>query len=211
MRNVSLLLFSLFLLSISTSAQEKGYVLPGIATHVSGNAGVGPDGWRVSEGGIVPNDPEYNCDRLSTEEPPYSGTLGVNVMYSRDINDFKKYERAYSPAFFKNYWTEEQKGPGPLGTVSVGGLTISEEGAALVGYYVLEVGGDCVQTKNPTRKELVFHAHWVNGTTALDFEAARVSPGHAKKYLQDVIGKIKTLDYSSVKTGVYAPPEEAPE
>lgn len=200
MRNLWLFLFSIFVLSISTSAQDKGasfkgYAMPSAATRVTSMAGNQGGSVSLTEGGEVPVEAEYSCDKLPTRT--YKGNVGISLGHEppRPYSDFRKLQEMKTAALKKEYADK--------------GATIEEVEGTSVMYIVTKK--PCIEGYNPTMKVLDFIARWSNDTTAVDFQASGVKPETAKRYWLEVLGKIKKLDYNSIKSGMSVPPEEPPE
>lgn len=193
--------------TLSAQTTNINHVLPASATEVTSNVSNTP-GYMVSmqEGGNVPGEDKSTCD--GNANGVFKSTVGLSLQHYYDPQQLKQMGAAYASiggmkgVFIKGSETDYQdydKGmrPGPI--LKKGPLLTEESQGATVSYFTITYG--CVQSKNPSATRTIYKAMLVteDNYVLITNEIYSVNAELARKYADEMITKIKSLDYRNLK------------
>ena len=207
MRHLPMLFFTIATIcSVSAQSTDTNYALPSNAMEISNNVSNTP-GFMLSlqEGGTVPSDSKSTCDGKT--DGTYKSSVGFTLQHYYDKEQLKQMNDAYtSMGGMKAYYlktiqsgydsTEPGLYQGPV--LKKGKLEVSESQEAVVSYYTITYG--CIQNSNPTATKTVYNVMLLTDNDYLQIanEIYSANVEIAKKYADEIIAKIKALDFEKV-------------
>jgi hypothetical protein len=207
MRHLIILLSAVTVINTLSAQSTTNYALPANATEVRNNVSNTPEYMlNLQEGGTVPGEGQSTCD--GETNGVFKSTTGLSLQHYYDEEQLKQRNTAYASiggmkgVFLKgseeNY-NDFEKGMHPGIVLKKGPLQTAELQGAVVSYFTVTYG--CIQNKNTTATKTIYKALLLteNNYAQLSIEVYSANAEMARKYAEEMISKIKTLDYGRVK------------
>lgn len=184
---------------------NKNYALPADATEVENVVANVPNVMvTLDEGGTVPSEAKSTCDNRPGGS--FKSTAGLNLghYFAGGKAGFDQQVAAYQAmgGYLKAAVGEEWgkfTADSPPGFIRKSAVTFETLGGASAAYFTVTLA--CVENANPTSTQTYYYAqssqdsNWLLVT--INMYAA--GPDTARKYAQEIIQKVKALDYASLK------------
>lgn len=186
---------------------NKNFALPAAATEVENVVSNVPNFQAsLSEGGTVPSEAKSTCDNRA--DGSFKSTVGLNLIHyfpgGKDGLDQQVAAYQAMGGFLKMAVNGAHEGieaeaQGRRPFVRKSAVTFETVGGASAGYFTVTYG--CVQDANPTSTVTYYTAHSTQDSNWLivSVEMYAAGPDLARKYALDIIQKVKSLDYASLK------------
>jgi hypothetical protein len=209
MKNLlTICIFFSFANGVSAQGTDTNYGLPSNATDISNIVSNTP-GFMLSlqEGGSVPSETKSTCDGKS--DGIFKSTTGLSLQHYYDKEQLRQMNNAYvSVGGMKGMFVKSQEDgysdfengmhPGPV--LKKGEMQMGEVQGAMVSYFTVTYG--CIQNDNPdaTATKTIYHAMLLtdNNYLLITNEIYSANADLAKKYTEEIITKIKALNYEKV-------------
>lgn len=213
MKNLRLILLALCVLGVSAWGQEKPksyktYALPSsVRVESDPVVSAGGNPLMLSEAGTVPAESgQYACN----EPPGDDETGGVSYQLQRYVEKHNWEDYLLSQKLMGKYgeWKvqieEGYKGipdpdkPTDQGFIKKSPLSFEDIGGAEAASWTITLG--CVQQAHNEKTISQYLVHWVHEPNVVNITSGgHISLGTAKKLAQEVLVKLKALDYSKIK------------
>ena len=204
------LLIALIAIAVShklpAQSAYTNYALPSDATEVSNNVNNTPGFMLIlSEGGTVPGDSKSTCDGQANGT--CKSSTGFSLQHYYDKQQLQQTSAAYASMggmkgmFIKGMeekYNNFESGMQPAPIQKKGKLETSELQGAIVSYFIVTYG--CVQESQTTATKVIYDAMLLTDADYLliSIEVYSSNIDKAKKYTEEIIAKIKKLDYEKV-------------